>query len=191
MSQAVTRAYARTKEQESALKEYGVPARDIYLQGRGVEDLESCLETFRGRPGRLLLASDVTAFCPGDQPSKAVVSATMTRLERAKVRVTDIIHPQDDTVSAQNRRADIRISNSRFRDRRTARRRGRKGGQRKGEIAALQRQAIAAEWVIWNVVNDPAISWAKAVRVFGGKISESTMRRQYWRKPRPKMRRRA
>jgi hypothetical protein len=33
--------------------------------------------------------------------------------------------------------------------------------------------------VIRNIVNDPDISWEKAVEIFDGKISEATMRRHY------------
>ena len=56
------RGFCKTKEQERELIAYGLPARAIFMDGRGAENLELCLESFRDRPGTLILAADIRMF---------------------------------------------------------------------------------------------------------------------------------
>jgi hypothetical protein len=172
----MVRGYCRHRDYLAPLKGMGLVDKVIWLEGRGAETLEWCLSSFRGRPGKLLVAPDLRVF----GQAKRDIAAMMARLERARIRVVDIIHPQDETVSEMLQRAFVAISGSRFRDKRTARRRGRSGGIGRGLAAAGKRAEIAADWVIRNIVSDPAITWAQAVAIFDGKISEATLRRHYW-----------
>lgn len=180
---SIERAFCRNREHLPSFKAYGLPDKLIYLDGRGGEDLDRCLASFRGRPGRLLVAPDLRVF----GASKKAVAQTMARLERAKIRVVDVIHPQDETVSEQLHRASVLISGTRFRDRRTARNRGREGGVAKGEIARSTRAQIDTDRLIRNVVREHArIGWPIVLRICGGKLSESTLRRHYLFRRAPK-----
>jgi hypothetical protein len=173
---SIERAFCCNKAHVPAFKDYGLPDKLIYVDGRGAENLESCLESFRGRPGKLLIAPDLRVF--GE--SRKAVSDTMARLEKARVRVVDIIHPQDDTISAMTHRAAVLISSPRFRDRRVARSRGREGGLARGEAAKSRRLQIDTDTLIRNLVaNYKRLGWPLIIRILGRKISESTLRRHY------------
>lgn len=169
--------YCTDRKMLPALRTTGLADRLIWLEGRGAETLDRCLAlAFRGRPGKLFVAPGLTVF--GD--ARKDVLAVMARLESARIRVVDIIHPQDQTVSDMIRRAVDAIGNSRFRDKRTARRRGRAGGLARGITAANKRAEIAADWVIKNIVNDPDVSWSQAHAFFDGKISMASLRRHFY-----------
>lgn len=173
----IERAFCRNKEHLPALRAYGLPEKLIWLDGRGAEDLETCLASFRGRPGKLLIAPDLRVF---GQSIKAV-EATMARLEKARIRVVDIIHPQHETVSEMLGFARAKIGGARFRDRRTARRRGATGGLAKGEVARSARAQIDTDTLIRNLVAEyKIIGWPIIVRICGKHLAESTLRRHYW-----------
>ena len=184
---SVERAFCTNRQYVEAFKELGLPEKLIYVAGRGAEDLESCLESFRGRPGKLLVAPSLTAF--GE--SRRAVTAVMARLERARIKVVDVIHPQDETVAEQMQRAANEIGRPRFRDRRIARSRGREGGMAKGEAAKSRRLQIDTDTLIRNLVsNYKRLGWPLIVRILGRKISESTLRRHYlFRRKAPKKKR--
>lgn len=173
---SVERAFCRNIEHTAAFRAYGMPEKLIWVDGRGAEDLEHCLASFRGRPGRLLVAPDLRVF----GASRKAVSATMARLEKAKIRVVDVIHPQDETIAQMLQRASVLIGRPRFRDRRVARSRGQQGGLAKGEKAKSDRARIDTDTLIRNVVAEyKAIGWERVLRICGGWISESTLRRHY------------
>jgi hypothetical protein len=87
---SIERAFCTNKLHIPAFRAYGLPDKLIWLDGRGPETLDRCLSTFRGRPGRLLVAPDLTAL----GSARRDIAAVMARLERAKIRVLDIIHPR-------------------------------------------------------------------------------------------------
>lgn len=172
----VIRAYAKTKEQECALKDHGVAPRDIYLEGRGAETLEACLATFRGRPGALITAHDLRLLgC-----TKRAVSSMMDRLELARIKVQDISHPNDQTHAAMIQRANVAISASRFQgDRPKARQVGRAGGRGKGRSAAETRDGMAPQWLVDRIVDHPDIPWPLKKQLLEPHFTESTLRRHY------------
>lgn len=172
---SIERAFCRNKEQATWLLKHGLPEKAIYQDGRGAENLDECIASFRGRPGKLVIAHDLRVF--GD--SKREVAATMARLEKAHIRVVDISHPGDVTVSEMLHRANQAIAGYRFRDRRMARKRGSEGGTAKGLAEERARAGIAPDWLIRNLVAEQEISWPIKIRVLGGKISQSTLRRKY------------
>jgi hypothetical protein len=183
----IERAFCRNKEHLPAFRAYGLTDKLTYVDGRGAEDLEACLESFRGRPGKLLIAPDLRVF----GKSIAAVEATMNRLERAKIRVVDIIHPQHETVSQMLGFARARIGASRFHDKRTARRRGASGGLAKGEASRSARAQIDTDTLIRNLAAEhKVIGWATIRRICGGLISEATLRRHYLPPPPPKRKKR-
>jgi hypothetical protein len=173
---SIERAFCRNKEHIPAFRAYGLSDRLIWIDGRGAENVERCLATFRGRPGKLFIAPDVRVF----GLDKKSIARTMARLERAKIRVVDIIHPQDETISEMTQRASVLISRPRFADRRTARRQGREGGLAKGEVARSKRAQIDTDTLIRNLVGEyRRLGWKAVIRICGGKLSESTLRRHF------------
>ncbi len=172
----IVRGFCATKNQHDHLAEYGVEPKSIWLAGRSGETIDRCLATFRGRAGTLLVAHDLRVFAE----SRKGVTALMGRLERANIRVVDISHPEDTTVAALVQRANVAISGSRFRDRRTAKRRGATGGLAKGASARSARAQIDTDTLIRNLVAEHrSIGWPTIVRICGGNVSQSTLRRHY------------
>lgn len=173
---SIERGFCRNKEHLPSFRAYGLPDKLIWVDGRGAEDIETCLASFRGRPGTLYIAPDLRVF----GPSRKAVVQVMARLERAKIKVVDIIHPQDVTVSEMLDRAVVLISGSRFRDRRTARRRGATGGLAKGEVARSARAQIDTDTLIRNLAAEyEVVGWPVIRRICGGHLSEATLRRHY------------
>lgn len=176
MADPIVRGYARTKEQEAALRAHGLPAKAVFLEERGAETLEACLSTFRDRPGTLVVAHDMRLL----GSSKRAVATVMARLEKAGIRVRDISNPEDTTVAEQVQRANVAISGSRFQgDRRRAKRQGRDGGKTKGRAAWGFRETLAPAWLVDNLVDCSGLSWEDRVSILGDKIPESTLRRHY------------
>lgn len=169
------RGYCRNREYLPALRAMGLVDKAIWLEGRGAETLDWCLASFRARPGRLIVAPDLRVF----GVARRDIATIMARLERARIRVIDALHPQDETVAEMLQRAFVAIGASRFRDRRIARRRGRQGGMANGQTAMAGRDAIAPDWLVRNIVTDPDINWKTALRLLDGRFSESTLRRHY------------
>lgn len=183
---SIERAFCRDKQHLAAFRDCGVQDKLVYVDGRGAETLETCLTSFRGRPGTLLIAPDARVF----GTSSKAIEAAMTRLERSNIRVVDIIHPQHETVSEILGYARNKIAKPRLRDRRTAKRRGATGGLAKGEVARSARAQIDTDTLIRNLVAEHGIiGWAAIVRVCGGKISQSTLRRQYLPGAKPRKKR--
>lgn len=172
----IERGFCQNKEHLTALSAYGLPDKLVYLDGRGAENLDACIASFRDRPGTLLIAPDLRVF---GKSSKAI-EAAMARLERARIKVVDIIHPQHETVAEMLGFARNKIAKPRFRDRRTARRRGATGGLAKGEAARSARAQIDTDTLIRNLTAEhTAIGWPTILRICGGAVSESTLRRHY------------
>lgn len=172
---SIERGFAKTKDDTAWLLKHGLPEKAIYQDGRGAENLDECVASFRGRAGKLVIARDLRAF--GD--TKKDISAAMARLEKAHIRVVDISNPADVTVAEMLHRANQAIAGYRFRDRRTARKRGGEGGRAKSAAEAQARAGIAPDWLIRNIVAESEIPWPAKIRVLGGKISQSTLRRRY------------
>lgn len=174
----IQRGFCLSREFVGPLLTYGLSENDIWLEGRGAETLDWCIRSFRDRAGKLFIAPDLRVF----GAARKQIAAVMAQLERSRIRVVDIIHPQDETISEMLHRAAVLIAGSRFGDKRTARRRGRQGGLARGEQAEAKRAEIAADWVIRNavaLVRDGRMTWDAVVDLFDGRISASTLRRHY------------
>lgn len=171
----IERGFCVNREFVPAFNAYALPDKLIYVEGRGAEGLEQCLSSFRGRPGKLLVAPDLAIF--GE--SKKAITETMTRLDKARIQVVDIIHPQDESQFQMLARAHRRIDGRRFPDRRRAQRLGRLGAKAKARAAAVARAGIDPAWLIGQIVNDPDVTWPMAIRILDGKMSVATMRRHY------------
>lgn len=173
--QGHVRGFAISKEGRDVLLEYGLPEHAIFTRVVGVEDLAPCLATFRGRPGWLILAQDLRAF----GPTKRAVADRADALEKAKVQILDVTHPEDTTYSALLQRAQKAISGARFQDRRRAKRQGSHGGRAKGQRAQETREGLMPRWVIDRIVDEARIPWLVKIDLLGPHFSESTLRRHY------------
>ena len=171
----ITRGFAKTKEQEAAIRGHGLPAKHIFLCARGAETLERCLSSFRGRPGRILIAHDLRVF----GATKARVAEVMAVLERSSIQVTDLSNPYDTTVAQMIQTANVAISGARFPDKRSARRLGRQGGLGKARAAALARDGHAMRWLVDRIVDHPDIPWKLKTELLEPHFSESSLRRHY------------
>jgi len=171
----VARGFCKNKEQAHALKACGLVDKAIYQDGRGAEDIERCLASFRGRPGTLMIAPDLTVF----SASRRGIAEVMARLERARIRVVDVVHPQDETIAEMMQRASVLIAHTGLMDRRTARRRGGLGGRAKGLAAQAARDAAAPSDYVRRLVQHPAIPWRVKLEVLGPGFSASTLRRHH------------
>ncbi|MBV9549817.1 MAG: hypothetical protein JO256_09120 [Alphaproteobacteria bacterium] len=171
----VERGFCTDRQYLPALRTAGLTDKLIWLAGRGAETLDRCLSSFRGRPGRLYIAPDCRVF--GD--SRRDIAQVMAGLERAKIRVVDVIHPQHETISDLLTHAGNLIARGRFGRKRDARRRGARGGRVKAIAAEQRRAEIAADWFLRNLVQDSDIPWKALVRALDGKMSEATLRRNY------------
>lgn len=175
MSAPIIRGYARTKEQEAVIRGHGLPAKDIWLDGRGAETFDRCLSTFRGRPGRLLIAHDLRVFAS----TRPLVAKFMERLEIARIQVMDLSNPYDTTISQMLARANRLIAGARFGDRRRAKRLGRAGGLGRGHAAQARRDSLADRWLVDRIVDHPDIPWALKRELLEPHFPESTLRRHY------------
>lgn len=179
MTDPVTRGFAINKVQLVDLLKYGLPEQAIYVQGRGAEGLQACLESFRGRAGRLIIAHDLRVF----GATKAAVADMMAHLEKVGIQITDIAHPEDTTVAQMLQRAQVAISGARFQDRRQARRMGARGGLGKGVGAQVTREGLAQKWLVDRIVDHRHIPWTLKVELLSPHFSESTLRRHYGSSP--------
>lgn len=171
----VQRGFCKHKDQVAALKACGLTDKEIWLDGRQAEDLERCLASFRGRPGVLMIAPNLTVFAD----SRKGVAAMMDRLVKAKIKVVDVVHPQDETVPAMMHRADVAIAHSGLCDRRTARKRGRRGGEAKGVAAIQRREGLVPTAFVQRVVEHPEVPWRIKMEILGPGFSKSTLRRHH------------
>lgn len=170
------RGFCTQKEYRAELMRYGLSAKHVFQRGIGAEDLGPCLATYRGRPGWLVLAQDLRAF----GGTKRLVANRCDELEKTSIRVLDLSHPEDRTMSALMQRAQVAISGARFgHDRRRARRFGQQGGLGRGRRAADRRDAAAPRWFLDRIVDEKRIPWNVKLDVLHPHFTESTLRRHY------------
>lgn len=168
------RGFCRTKEELDRLYAIGLADKEIYMAGRGGENILYCIDAFRGRPGRIFLASDLRAF--GDK--KPEIKAAMNYIEAAGLRVTDITHKEDNTHLKLLDRGLKSAANYRFaRNSRLARRVGSAGGKGKGLSGWRERDEIAPQWLIERLVAE--LGAKRTAALLDNKISASTLDRRY------------
>lgn len=170
------RGFCRNKAQEDALKADGLTARQIFMADRGAESLDHCIASYRSRPGILILAHDLRAL----GATKRQVADVMAKLEKAAIKVTDITNPADTTVAQLIQRANVAISGARLGgDQPRAKKQGRAGGKRKGEMAWNKRDDIAPKWLIDRIVDCRDIEWDTKAELLAPHFTKSTLRRHY------------
>lgn len=124
--------------QRALLLESGLREANIYQDnGKNQENLDAVLTAFRGHGGRLKIAADLRVF---GNTQKEVAEA-MDKLEKAKIVIVDVAHPDLKTVSAQVRWAFARLAEwQRWGgDKKRAKRTGASGGHAKAVHQARKR----------------------------------------------------
>jgi hypothetical protein len=171
-----TRGFCRNREQEADILAHGVPAKAVFMADRGAEGLESCIATFRGRPGVLIISHDLRVF----GATKRQVAEVMSQLESLGIKVHDLTHPEDTTTAKMLHRANVAISGARLGgDRKRARKQGRTGGKAKGKWAWDRRDELAPRWLLDRIVDHRAIPWEVKLQVLQPHFTEATLRRRY------------
>lgn len=171
---AEVRGFSKDKGETAWLLKHGLPDKAIYQAGRGAENLDECIASYRGRVGKLLVAHDLRIF--GE--TKKMVAEVMTRLETARIRVVDISHPHDTTIAEMMQRASVAISHSGL-DKKTAKKRGRKGGLGKGVGALIARESHVPTDFVDRIMDCTEICWRLKLEILGPQFSASTLRRHY------------
>ncbi len=172
----IKRGYCRTKQQEAEILASGIPPRGIFMADRGAESLDYCIASFRGRSGILVIAHDLRVLAA----TKRQVAEVMAKLEKAAIKISDLTHPSDVTVAQQIQRANVAIAGARLcGDRPRAKKMGRVGGKRKGELAWNRRDEIAPKWLIDRIVDCRDIEWALKEKLLAPHFTKSTLRRHY------------
>lgn len=161
----------------------------IYEIGKGAEDLDHCLMAFRGRGGIIKHAADVRIF--GDTQNE--ITESISKCEKANVQIVDILHPELDTVSKQQKYAFGRLAFMRRwdGDKRRARNTGSEGGKAKAIVAKARRAEQVPDDVIerlLGIANErKVLTWRLLQWALGGKpFSAATLRRHYDPRPVPK-----
>lgn len=173
------RGYCTGKPHKAALRHYGLAEKHIYTLGVGLENIDPCIRSFRGRPGCLVLAEDLRAF----GPTKNEVAERADALEKADIRILDLSHPEDQSYAALVQRAHKAISGSRFGNKSLAKRQGRAGGRGKGTAEWNMRDEVAPKWLIDKIVNHGQIPWVVKMDLLAPYFTQATLRRHYGIKP--------
>lgn len=154
----------------------------IYEAGKGAEDVDSCINAFRGRGGIIKIAADLRVF--GDTQDE--ITEAVSKCEEASVRIIDLAHPELKTVSKQQRYAFGRIAFMRRwdGDKRKAGRTGSEGGKAKAIVAAAKRAERVPDDTICRLIGvveaRKVLTWRYLEWALGGKpFSVGTLRRHY------------
>lgn len=151
----------------------------VYVEGRGAENLAECLKSLRN-DRELYVFGGLRVF----GGSREAVMLAIKDFKKRKLVVIDEMNSERlDTHEAEmlvRALRQIMGANKVRGSRKFARTIAKKGGQAKGEAMEGRRQEIADKDVITQVVNCPLLTWEWKVKIFGGRISEATMRRRYY-----------
>lgn len=167
----LTIGFCVDREGEAALSAAGVEL--IWMRGRGSESLEWAIDWLRDRPGVICVADDLRIL----GPTRKEIFARLAQFVRKGITLQDVRQPGLNSHELAERTLASINAASGMGNRRTARRRGAKGGLAKGAAAWIARGEIAPRWLIENMVQ--MFGAVKTAVALDNKISASTLRRQY------------
>lgn len=169
-------------KQRATLRADGLAVRDIYEHGKNGENIDVCINSFRGQGGTLKLAADFRVF----GLSQKEITEAVDKCELAQIRIVDLSHPELKTISTQQRHAFAQLSGeARWgKDKKRAARTGKDGGHAKARYAAAKRAERVPDTTIsrllWVVENSKVLTWRLLEWALGGKpFSTGTLRRHY------------
>lgn len=167
----LTVGFCTDRDSEAELKAAGVDR--IWMRGRGIEGADWAIDWLRGRPGVLAVADDLRIF----GPARKDIFARTAELARKGIILRDVRRPDLNSHELEERTLASINAASGVGNRRTARRRGAKGGVAKGVSAWRVRNDIAPEWLLHNMVAE--LGAKRTAALLENKISASTLGRHY------------
>lgn len=168
-----TLGFCVDKAGEAELVEAGVEPKLIWMRGRHLENVDWAIDYFRGQPGVLKVANDLRVF----GPTRKEIFARTSELSRRDIKVEDIRDPGANLSELEHKALVAMNAASGTKNRRQARYRGSKGGTAKGVSAWRERNDIAPEWLVRNMVEH--LGAKRTAALLGNKISASTLGRKY------------
>lgn len=171
----LSRGLAANLDERKILLAWGLKENEVYTQGQGAESIAECLWSFRGRPGQLVIVSDLRIF--GD--TKAIITMAMADLFARKIEVRRLM-PDGEITNPHVlvKQAHAAIANNRFTVRGRAKREGAKGGAAKGFGEKARRDALCSPVIVRRLVAEFGIRMAS--RLLGGApFSRNTLNRYY------------
>lgn len=156
---------------EQALQDAGVD--HIWMRGRHAESLDWAIDFFRGRPGVLNVANDLRCF----GSTRKEIFAYTADLTRRGIKVVDIRDPGANLSELEHKALIAKNASAGIANKRQARYRGSKGGTAKGVAAWRERNEVAPEWLLRNMVDELGAKATAAL--LENKISASSLGRHY------------
>lgn len=169
----LTLGFCVDKAGEAQLVEDGVEPKLIWMRGRQAENIDWAIDYFRGCPGVLKVANDLRVF----GPTRKEIFARTADLSRRCIKVEDIRDPGANLSELEHKALIAMNAASGTKNRRQARYRGSKGGTAKGVSAWRERNEIAPEWLLRNMVAE--IGAKRTAALLENKISASSLSRHY------------
>lgn len=169
----LTRGFCVDRAGEQRLIDADIAPRSIWMRGRGAETMDECLRSFRGRQGRLAVANDLTIFGQTRKDIMGVMKALFT----GGISILDVVSGETNPHELEHQALKHLSSKNGACDRRTARKRGARGGTAKGIASAERRNAIMREDIVRKLVGEIGVK--RLARIMGPPFSASTLNRIY------------
>lgn len=168
--------FNNASQQHQAAISAGKPPRSIYVEGRGSETFESCIEHFRG-PGTLGLCGGLRVL---GTSRKAIVDRVLMLKERGIIPYNLDTGERDEIKLLDEAICKIAGARALREEPKRPIRQGRKGGKAKGVAAQIKRDEKFREDVVMRLCQHPKLTWEDCEKIMGGApFSASTLRRKY------------
>lgn len=157
--------------------DFGIPDKDIWVDGRNKESLPGFLNNLRrGGSDEVYVAADLRVFGQG---RKAILGIT-DQIEEKRIPIRSVLFPEkrfsallDDALH------EIAKYSRKLGGDKTAKKDGRRGGIEKRKAYVQRRDAVAAPGVIERMVNHPKLTWLDCEIILGPPFSVASLRRHY------------
>lgn len=167
----MTLGFCIDKAGEAELMADGVD--HIWMRGRQAESLDWAIDFLRGEPGTLKLVNDLRVF----GPTRKEIFAYTADLTRRGIKVVDIRDPGANLSELEHKALIAKSASAGIANKRQARYRGSKGGTAKGVAAWRERNEVAPDWLLRNMVAE--FGAKRTAALLENKISASSLGRHY------------
>lgn len=172
--------FLTSEQQENALKLHGLKAVDIYVEGRGAETLAACLQSFRGKGGKLHIFGTLRVF----GKARATMLVHLKAFKEAGIVLVDHENGRCSTTSGAEMLDDAlrkTHGNAKLREsRKFARKIGSEGGKAKLESYRTKRMPEEIAGPLWAIPELPIWRRLELMNVetlFEKKWTEASARR--------------
>lgn len=165
--------YCTNPAAKAVLLAAGLDQYRVYMRGDGDENFYWAVAADHDRGQPLYIAEPLTIF--GE--SRKDIFAHTKILARRRIDLRDVRDLGLTVPEMEEEAFKSLAAKNGMRDKRTAKKRGRMGGNAKREAAIATRATIAADWVLQNIVREFGAN--KAAELVDNKISASTFLRLY------------